>query len=263
MAMPGMKSSNINTKDGINWYCERSGSGPNLVLIPSGEGDCGVFAHVATALADSFTVTSFDMPGMSRSTAPEAALKDLTAEKLAAQVINLMDAMEIEKATFWGCSSGGLVVLALGAQHPTRVRNLIVHEVPSAPLEPLKFLLSMDDASVVAACREGFATGFSENEEKWNSLGPEYFARLEKNWVPWARHYVAKLEKSFSKKELTRSPVTWTIGALTPAGHFYQNVIDGFGAGIQVGLLPSLHFPAVTVPEVFVNHLKTATKPHL
>ena len=258
-----MESSNITTIDGINWYCERSGSGPHLVLIPGGEGDCGKFAHVTDALAASFTVTTFDMPGMSRSTAPGAALDDLTPEKMAAQVVNLLDAIGIEKATFWGCSSGGLVALALGAQHSTHVRNIIVHEVPSAPLEPMKVLPSMDDASVVAACREGFATGFAENEEKWNSLGPVYFARLENNWVPWVRQYVAKVEKSFSKEELTRSPITWTIGALTPAGHFYQNVIDGFGAGIQVGLLPSLHFPEVTVPDVFVDHVKKVTKGYL
>lgn len=55
--------SSILAKDGINWYYERQGSGPHLILIPSGEGDCGNFAKTATLLAASFTVTTFDMPG--------------------------------------------------------------------------------------------------------------------------------------------------------------------------------------------------------
>ena len=54
----------------IDWYCELRGSGPFIALIPSGEGDCGNFATVADALADEFTVLTFDMPGFSRSSVP-------------------------------------------------------------------------------------------------------------------------------------------------------------------------------------------------
>ena len=53
----------------IDWYCELRGSGPTVVLIPSGEGDCGNFAVVAEQLAREFTVLTFDTPGGSRSTA--------------------------------------------------------------------------------------------------------------------------------------------------------------------------------------------------
>jgi pimeloyl-ACP methyl ester carboxylesterase len=52
---------------GIDWYCELRGSGPSVVLIPSGEGDCGSFARVADELAKNFNVLTFDMPGFSRS----------------------------------------------------------------------------------------------------------------------------------------------------------------------------------------------------
>ena len=64
-------------------------------------------------------------------------------------------------------------------------------------------------------------------------------------------------------EELTRRPVCWTIGALTPAGRFYQNVVDGFGAGIPVELLPSRHFPQTTIPEVLAEHIKHAVTKHL
>ena len=41
------------------------------MLVPSGEGDCGNFATVADALADEFTVLTFDIPGFSRSSVPQ------------------------------------------------------------------------------------------------------------------------------------------------------------------------------------------------
>ena len=111
--------STIQTHDGIFWHCERRGTGPDLVLIPSGEGDCENFATVTSLLAPSSTVTTFDMPGMSRSTTPDSAMTDLTPSKLAAQILGLMDKLNIDKATFWGCSSGALAGLALAAKLPS------------------------------------------------------------------------------------------------------------------------------------------------
>ena len=51
--------------DSISWYYELRGRGPTVVLIPSGEGDCGSFEKVAVMLAREFTVLTFDMPGFS------------------------------------------------------------------------------------------------------------------------------------------------------------------------------------------------------
>lgn len=255
--------SHIRTKDAIQWYCERQGNGPDVVLIPSGEGDCESFAKVANALATSFTVTTFDMPGMSRTTAPVSAMKDLTASKVALQIVGLLNELSIDKATFWGCSSGGLIALALAVEHPSRIRNVIVHEVPLAPTDSMLPLKDMDDAAIVAECSHWYASVMCEDEEKWNNLGPAYHERLEKNYVTWVRTYVHKLERTFTKEELTRRPVRWTIGSLTPAGVFYQNVTDGFAAGIPVGLLPSKHFPQVTVPDELTEHIRKATAERL
>ena len=241
----------------------RQGSGPDVILIPSGEGDCEYFSKVAGALATSFTVTTFDMPGMSRTTAPEAAMKDLTASKLATQIVGLLDQLSIDQTSVWGCSSGGLAALALVADYPNRIRNAIVHEVPLACPDFVKELQFLDDKELIESSRQMFGHVMSEDEERWNAMGPEYLGRLEKNWVTWARTYVNKVERPFSKDELTRRPVRWTIGALTPAGQFYQNVVDGYAAGIPVGLLPSRHFPQITVPDVMAEHIRSAINENL
>ena len=259
--------SRVRTKDGIEFHCERTQginhNAPDLILIPSGEGDCAIFTHVVPLLARNFTVTTFDMPGMSRSTAPTSAVQDITASKLAAQIAGLLDELSIEKTTVWGCSSGGLAALALAIDWPERIRNLIIHEVPDKAPDFLLSLLNMDDESIVNISRAAYTAGFEGNEDAWDSLGADWLNRLDKNFVTWVRTYVGKVEKSWSTEELRKRPVTWTIGGMTPAEMFWQNVIDGFDAGVRIGLLPSKHFPQVTVPEVLAEHIVKATEAHL
>ncbi len=85
-----MQTSTIQHKaSDIDWYCELRGSGPSVVLIPSGEGDCASFAGVADALANDFTVLTFDMPGFSRS-GPPPDFGRVTADMLADQVAALV-----------------------------------------------------------------------------------------------------------------------------------------------------------------------------
>lgn len=112
-------------------------------------------------------------------------------------------------------------------------------------------------------CRQLFATTMCEDEGKWNALGTAYHKRLERNYITWVRAYVCQMERSFSKEELNQRPKCWTIGVLTPAGLFYNNVVDGYAAGIQVGLSPSKHFPPVTIPDVLAEHIKSAVGKHL
>jgi pimeloyl-ACP methyl ester carboxylesterase len=251
----------VHTKDGIQWYCEQRGSGPDVVLIPSGEGDCSSFDAVASTLADSFRVTTFDMPGFSRSTAPEAALTGISAGGLATQVVGLLDELEIAIATVYGCSSGGQAVLSLVADHPDRVRRAVVHEVAmfgGAPPDPrLAALVTEDDATVVLACRDLFATMMNEDAAAWRGLGTEFHRRLDLNYVTWVRRYLTSpaLDRTYSTEELTRRPVTWTIGALNPAGAFFANVTAAHRAGIDVSLLPCRHFPQVSVPDDLAAHL--------
>lgn len=261
MSQPSI--SRVDTNDRISWHVERRGTGPDVVLIPSGEGDCESFAKTAAILATSFAVTTFDMPGMSRTTAPEAAMQDITTSKLAHQIIGLLNVLKIEKATFWGCSSGGLIALCLASQHTNRVRNTIIHEVPLASGPAINALKSLSDADIVSTCHTLFTTTLCEDPAKFEALGPTYNDRLKKNLVTWVRRYVNQVERGFSKEELRSRPVCWTIGALTPAGMFLQNVVVGVKAGIEVGSLECRHFPQITVPEALAEHIRRETVKYL
>jgi len=306
----------VKTKDGIQWYIEQQGSGPHLILIPSGEGDCGSFAKTAAILAQDFTVTTFDMPGMSRTVAPTSAVKDVTGPILAKQIVGLLDELKIKVATFYGCSkhgelfdltflrrpimvyptyisyssklprpnvsssftpkrvltkirlthpgSAGAATLSLVAFHPERVQSAIVHEVPLHTPPVLAKLAELDDEDIIKLCQHRFESDFIEDMGAWNGLGPEYLARLDKNYPTWIRGYTTKLtDLKLSNEELTRKPITWTIGALSAAGMFFDNVVRATKAGIEVGLLNSKHFPQVTIPRDLAEHIKGAALKHL
>src|SRR5262249_208567 len=154
-----------------------------------GEGDCANFELVAQKLAAEFTVLTFDTPGFSRSSAPA---EEISALKLADQIAALVTSLGMAPAAFYGCSSGGLAVLDLVANHPGIVRNGIIHEaalvkdygLPEMG-ERLRALNSLDDVAIVAACKDMFRNQMNADPRGWDSLGPEYHGRLEKNYVTW------------------------------------------------------------------------------
>jgi alpha-beta hydrolase superfamily lysophospholipase len=55
---------------GINYYSEKRGSGPYLVMVTSGQGDSGAYRFLAEELAERYKVMIFDLPGFSRSSNP-------------------------------------------------------------------------------------------------------------------------------------------------------------------------------------------------
>ncbi|KAI1819592.1 alpha/beta-hydrolase [Xylaria intraflava] len=255
------------TPDGITWYYEQEGSGPDIVLVPDGLGDCQMFdGPMSTIAAAGFKVTTFDMPGMSRSSsAPPATFEEVTAQKLAASVISIVDKLGIDTATFWGSSSGGSTVLAIVADHPSRVRNALVHEVPNHLRKPLTDLMGLDDEAISKKLAPMMLTQLCGDSESWIGLGGEVHARLWKNYPRWVRGYPLTLPPSAptGTEDLLRRPLHWTVGASTPTSAFLDNIVIAAKAGVAFGCLPGMHFPYVSDPDAFAQHVVDATRKHL
>lgn len=98
----------------------------------------------------------------------------------------------------------------------------------------------------------------NENGEAWDALGTAYHKRLERNYVTWVRRYVGqrKLLRTFTVEELRGRPVSWTIGGLTPAATFFNNVVVAVSAGLQIGVLMCQHFPQVSIPGLLAEHIR-------
>ena len=180
----GARSSAVSVKNGvrtfrqraagIDWHCELRGKAAPVVLIPSGEGDCGSFEGVAALLAREFTVLTFDMPGFSRSSEPPN-FGAYSSARAANEIAALVKALNLGPATFYGCSSGGTFALSLAADHAAVVRHIVVHEAAIPPVRPtphaqvlpmtalLNSLPTLSDADVARACADLFRNTLNEN----------------------------------------------------------------------------------------------------
>ena len=119
---------------GARLYYERQGDGPLLLMIGSPMDSTG-FAGLARALADRYTVVTYDPRGIGNSTR-EDATQDVTPEQQADDVHRLLSALGREPANVFGSSGGAVVGLALVTAHPGRVRTLVAHEPPVIELLP-------------------------------------------------------------------------------------------------------------------------------
>jgi pimeloyl-ACP methyl ester carboxylesterase len=255
------------TEEGIIWYYEQEGTGPDIVLIPDGLGECHMFDKPMSLIAASgFRVTTFDMPGMSRSSnAPPETYQDITAQKLASYVISIVDKLGINIATFWGCSSGGSTVLALVAGYPERIRNALAHEVPTYRMEQLDKLHKLEDEVISRTLAATLPGGSCGDLEAWVGLGGEAHARMWKNYPRWAHGYPLTLPLSSptSKEDLLKRPLYWTVGASTPTSRFLDNITTATKAGVPTGCIPGMHFPYISDPEAFAKHIIDVTREHL
>jgi len=119
--------------EGASLYYEVRGSGPALVMISGAGGDAGYYSAAAEALADAFTVITYDRRGNSRSSGGAATMSVL---EQAADTRVLIDSLAGGRALVFGNSGGGVIGLALAAAYPEAVGGLIVHEPPIVNLLP-------------------------------------------------------------------------------------------------------------------------------
>ena len=108
---------------GTELYCERRGDGEPLLLIQ------GLGAHSAhwgerflAKLERDLELILFDHRGVGRSAALDRAA--ITTADLARDALELLDALQIERAHVLGFSMGGMVAQELALSAPERVRTL-------------------------------------------------------------------------------------------------------------------------------------------
>ena len=96
---------------------------PALVLSSSLGTTRDLWESQLPALLPHFRVVRYDHPGHGESPTPE---RSITVEKLALGVVELLDFLEIEQASFCGVSLGGAVGMELALHAPDRLDRLVL-----------------------------------------------------------------------------------------------------------------------------------------
>jgi pimeloyl-ACP methyl ester carboxylesterase len=99
-----------------------AGLGPVVVAVHGLGATKGSFLPTVVALSDRFRVIALDLPGFGDSDKPIGARYD--AGYFARAVIDLLDAIGVDRAHLIGNSLGGRVALEVGLRHPDRVDRL-------------------------------------------------------------------------------------------------------------------------------------------
>ncbi len=181
---------------GAEYGYHRLGSGPDLVLF-NGDAMCMSMwtDTLLTALAEDFTVTIFDYPGMGQSTA--APGQSWLVPDLATQSFTFLSSLGLQRPHVLGWSTGGEIVLQMAVQSSTALGGVVsVAGDPGSPhfsgdpdvmttianATPQEMLAMMFPADQKAAL-QAFVADLMSRPQDFPS--PEVLAAQDAAWKAW------------------------------------------------------------------------------
>lgn len=124
------------TPDGVNIAFSVAGEGPPLIHVTpvagaalSGEQLPGGLQYTYSKLAEYHRLIRIDIRGTGLS---DREIPPLSTEGLMSDILAVMDRLELEESDIFAVSSTGPAVLALAAEHPERVRRMVLWCTSSA-----------------------------------------------------------------------------------------------------------------------------------
>lgn len=115
--------------DGADLYYTVRGSGPPILLLPSGGGDAHYADSLLRYLSPTHTVLTYDRRGQSRTTVTEPQRR-VTIGRHAEDVIALVEHIVDEPVTVFGCSTGAVIGLEFVRRAPSLAKIVVAHEPP-------------------------------------------------------------------------------------------------------------------------------------
>tara|TARA_Y100000588_G_scaffold145922_1_gene159742 strand:+ start:2449 stop:3216 length:768 start_codon:yes stop_codon:yes gene_type:complete len=111
---------------------QQSGQGPHVVLIHGLFGSLENLNVIAKALSENYTVTNIDLRNHGKSFHSDS----MNYTVMAADVLELLNHLNINKAHIVGHSMGGKVAMQLALSYPERVEKLVVMDISPVANKP-------------------------------------------------------------------------------------------------------------------------------
>ena len=185
----GIAVRRVTVKSGLTLRVLEAGpaSGPPIVLVHGWAVSAYLWRHNILPLAAAgHRVIALDLPGHGLSDAPEAT-GSYTTERFAAVVLELLDALGIERAMLAGQSMGGKVVARVALDAPARVKALSLYGPvgfglippwhalsPALPLPPGELISMMIPRSMIAFVQH----------RVWGKIGFFTERDIDEYWAP-------------------------------------------------------------------------------
>jgi pimeloyl-ACP methyl ester carboxylesterase len=129
-ALPVPQRSGLAPVNGIHlWYAE-FGTGKPVIFLHGGLANANYWGHQVRALESHYRVIVLDSRGHGRSTRTNTPL---SYTLMAADVLALMDYLQVRNAALVGWSDGAIVGLEIVLRHPERVTKLFAFGANSNP----------------------------------------------------------------------------------------------------------------------------------
>ena len=115
-------------------YIEEAGQGIPLLCLHTAGSDGRQYRGLLNdpRITDNYRVIVFDMPWHGKSSPPDGWENEeykLTSRDYVRMILEVSDALELDKPVVMGCSIGGRIVLHLAHEHPERFRAIIGLEI--------------------------------------------------------------------------------------------------------------------------------------
>jgi 3-oxoadipate enol-lactonase len=115
----------ITTSDGVRIFHTEQGSGEPLLLIPGTTATHAVWEPQMAAFSERFRTIRIDQRGAGAAGVPRDP-QQYSIGRMAQDIAEVLDALEIDSVHIGGISMGGAVALRFALDHPDRVRTIHV-----------------------------------------------------------------------------------------------------------------------------------------
>jgi pimeloyl-ACP methyl ester carboxylesterase len=160
-------------------YIEEAGQGIPLLCLHTAGSDGRQYRGLLNdkRITDNYRVIVFDMPWHGKSSPPEGYQNEeykLTSRDYVRMILEISDALELDKPVVMGCSIGGRIALYLAHQHAKRFRAIIGLETAAhvAPYYDVNWLHRGDvhGGEVSAGVVSGLVAPTAPDNHRWETL---------------------------------------------------------------------------------------------
>jgi pimeloyl-ACP methyl ester carboxylesterase len=247
-------------------YLEEAGQGIPLLCLHTAGSDGRQYRGLLNdrRITDNHRVIVFDMPWHGKSSPPEGYQNEeykLTSRDYVRMILEVADALELDRPVVMGCSIGGRIVLYLAHQHAARFRAIIGLESSPhvAPYYDVEWLHRGDvhGGEVSAGVVSGLVAPTAPDSHRWETLwhylqsgpgvfkGDLYFYKVDGD----IRAKVGEIDGRKSNLYLLTGEYDYSC---TSEATLEIGRVTGAEAVIMKGLG---HFPMSEDPPKFISYL--------